>query len=199
MGGLVCGWEGGEVVSFWDAGLRTGWAARGDTEVQEGPSRASIDEVSRKEQKSKKSRCRANNNGRSCDAYARTQANKACIFQILPHSTYSTAVDQAREEEGERERASEKDLTLASRSPCSKPPMPSPSAGGWIGGGWLMCAPTRPKTTQPWEQHSGIRLSPPHYFSFGRASLHPALPWIEGWRAEPGGTMRCPQRTSGRE
>lgn len=27
---------GGEVVSFWDAGLRTGWAARGDTEVQEG-------------------------------------------------------------------------------------------------------------------------------------------------------------------
>lgn len=66
-------------------------------------------------------------------------------------------------------------------------------------GVWLMCAPTRPKTTQPWEQHSGIRLSPPHCFSFGRASLHPALPWIDGWRAEPGGTMRCPQRTSGRE
>ena len=45
------GWTGvgGEVVSFWDAGRRTGWAARGDTEVQEGPSRASIDEVSRKE------------------------------------------------------------------------------------------------------------------------------------------------------
>lgn len=49
VGGWVCGWKGGEVVSFWDAGLRTGWAARGDTEVQEGPSRASIDEVSRKE------------------------------------------------------------------------------------------------------------------------------------------------------
>lgn len=36
QGGWVCGWVGGEVVSFWDAGLRTGWAARGDTEVQEG-------------------------------------------------------------------------------------------------------------------------------------------------------------------
>lgn len=36
QGGWVCGWMGGEVVSFWDAGLRTGWAARGDTEVQEG-------------------------------------------------------------------------------------------------------------------------------------------------------------------
>lgn len=45
---------GGEVVSFWDAGLRTGWAARGDTEVQEGPSRASIDEVSRIQRRSKK-------------------------------------------------------------------------------------------------------------------------------------------------
>lgn len=51
-------WVGGEVVSFWDAGLRTGWAARGGGWVRRykkgQAGHPSIDEVSRKDLKKKK-------------------------------------------------------------------------------------------------------------------------------------------------
>lgn len=89
------GWTGmgGEVVSFWDAGLRTGWAARGGgyRGTRGGQAGQPIDEVSRKEeefQKKKKKSCRAND-GRSCDACARTRVHKACIFsRYLSTVTY---------------------------------------------------------------------------------------------------------------
>lgn len=52
------GWTGmgGEVVSFWDAGLRTGWAARGGgyRGTRGGQAGQPIDEVSRKEEEFQK-------------------------------------------------------------------------------------------------------------------------------------------------
>lgn len=81
-----------------------------------------------------------------------------CIFQIARYSLQQLvryrccqgeSGERLRERERERERAGPRPRI---KSPCSKLPMPSPPAGGWIlggeEGGWL-CEPTRQKTTTP--------------------------------------------------
>lgn len=145
----VCGWVGGEVVSFWDAGLRTGWAARGDTEVQEGPSRASIDGVSRKDKKKSPelimaaAAMRVRGPGLIRHVYSRF-CTRHSFWRDKSEGRGGGGIggrEGGRRREGPHPR-------LASRCPCSKLPMPSPSAGGWVWGrGLIVC--TKPPKNRP--------------------------------------------------
>lgn len=82
-----------------------------------------------------------------------------------------------QEKEREREREREKDSSFASRSQCSKPPMPSPSAGGWIlKGGGCDCV-HQPAQKSPSPGYNTLESASHHHNVFlSRASLHPALP-----------------------
>lgn len=200
MGVWMDGWGGRQFLGRWAAdrvGCKGGYGG-----TRGGPSRASIDKVSRKEKKKKEEEagCRANNNGRSCDASARAQANKACIFQALLFSNVPGFVGW----QGKRERGKERQREQAKMTSLIRIKVPMLQAAHAIttcrrvdflegGGGLRLCAPTRPNSPSPGLQYSGICLSPPQMFF--PAGPHCTLPFPELKAGELGRTGRCGARS----
>lgn len=100
-----------------------------------------------------------------------------------------------------QERDTDRDLTLAFRPHAPSCPCHHHlQLGGFErGGGWLIVCTNPPKDHPALGTALLESVSDHRIVSLGRASLHPALPWIEGWRADPGGTTRCPLWTNGRQ
>lgn len=167
------GWVGGRgwverSSVFGTPGCGPGGLQGGIQRYKRGQAGHPIDKVSRKEEefrekKKKKKSCRANN-GRSCDACARTQVHKACIFsRSFSTVTYLVLLLARQERDGGRERGGGSANKKAPHSRIKVPMLQAAHAITTCRRVGYVHQPAR-KPPSLWALCSGIRLLRAHWF-----------------------------------